>query len=274
MSDAPKPPADWSAILIDAVRKPGVISEAYRRFWNYSTGNQLLALFECMIRSIEPGPIHTFQGWKKLGRRVKKGERAITLCMPVTMKRKGNPSGAKARHDDSERQDQLATFTKFLYKPHWFVLSQTDGEPYQPADLPEWQEQRALDGLGIQRIPFHHPDGNCQGYAVQRTVSVSPIAFAPHRTLFHECAHVILGHTAELERMDDHEHTPKNLREVEAECVALLCCESLQLDGHEFSRGYIQHWLAGDTIPKKSSHRIFKAADQILRAGRPQVSAQ
>lgn len=54
--------------------------------------------------------------------------------------------------------------------------------------------------------------------------------FAPHRTLFHELAHVVLGHTAESQMTDD-ERTPRNLQEVEAEAVALICCESLGLSG-------------------------------------------
>jgi len=46
---------DWSRILIDAVNQPGAISTAYSAFWNYSTGNQLLALFECSARGIVGG---------------------------------------------------------------------------------------------------------------------------------------------------------------------------------------------------------------------------
>jgi hypothetical protein len=49
--------------------------------------------------------------------------------------------------------------------------------------------------------------------------------------------HVILGHTTEADFADD-ETTPRSLREVEAESVALLCCESLGLEGTEFCRGY------------------------------------
>src|SRR5437773_2280197 len=79
---------DWPAILADAVQKPGVISKAYSTFWNYSVGNQLSALFQCLLRGIEPGPIHTYRGWSELGRHVKKGEKAIILTMPVTVKRK------------------------------------------------------------------------------------------------------------------------------------------------------------------------------------------
>jgi hypothetical protein len=48
------------------------------------------------------------------------------------------------------------------------------------------------------------------------------------------------------------------LREVEAESVALLCCEALNLEGADYCRGYIQNWLCpaigynGDAIPEKS----------------------
>src|SRR5205814_10527160 len=81
---------DWAELLLKAVNERGVISDAYRRFWNYSIGNQLLALFQCMQRGIEPGPIHTFLGWKELGRFVKQGQKAMTLCMPVTVTTKRN----------------------------------------------------------------------------------------------------------------------------------------------------------------------------------------
>jgi antirestriction protein ArdC len=262
---------EWAAILVDAVSKPGVISEAYSRFWDYSTGNQLLALFQCMQRGIELGPINTLLRWNELGRSVRKGEKALTLCMPVMRKR--NVPTAKESDttvsvgDGAERQPEIQVLTRFVYRPNWFVLSQTKGKEYVPVTMPEWQESTALTALGIERINFTHPNGNAQGYAVEKKIAVSPIAFMPHRTLFHEIAHVVLGHTEELRRMDDDEHTPVNLREVEAECVALICSESLKLDGATFSRGYIQHWLKGETIPERSAQRIFKAADQVLRSG-------
>jgi antirestriction protein ArdC len=95
------------------------------------------------------------------------------------------------------------------------------------------------------------------------------VAQLPNKTRFHELAHVILGHTAEAD-FTDTELTPKSLREVEAEAVALLCCEALNIEGADYCRGYIQNWLrpADDAIPEKSAQKIFRAADQILRAGR------
>jgi antirestriction protein ArdC len=263
---------DWSAILADAVATPGVISEAYSRFWNYSVGNQLLAWFQCLERKIPAGPIHTFLGWKELGRTVRKGEKALTLCMPVTVKQKAKHIAAGEPNVKSTETSKQPTKRIFVYRPHWFVLSQTEGAEYVPTELPEWQELRALNALGIERIAFDLLDGNTQGFARERKVAVSPIAVLPHKTLSHELAHVLLGHTAECMQLVDDERTPRSLREVEAECVALICCESLGLDGAAESRGYIQHWLKGQTIPERSAHKIFKAADQILKAGRPELS--
>lgn len=265
---------DWSQILINAVSQPGVISAAYSAFWNYSTGNQLLAMFECLVRKIEPGPIHTFGGWLKLNRHVRKGEKAITLCMPVRVKRRSNVVGQASDKDEPSTVDDphstRETLTRFVYRPNWFVLSQTEGEPYVPLAIPAWDERLACHVLMVDRVPFRHTDGNCQGYASERTFAVSPIAYLPHRTCFHELAHIVLGHTKELQGLsDDNEPTPRDIREVEADAVALICCQSLGLPGEEFSRGYLQHWLGKQAIEARSAQKIFHAADTILRAGRP-----
>jgi hypothetical protein len=105
------------------------------------------------------------------------------------------------------------------------------------------------------------------GFARGRSIAVSPLNPLSHKTTFHELAHVLLGHTSEGDQNDD-ELTPRNLRECEAESVALLCCAALDLPGVDQSRGYIQSWWgAGNPIPERSAQRILKAADKILKAG-------
>src|ERR1700756_2446672 len=74
-------------LLDEAVTKPGTLMRAYSLFWNYSLGNQILALIQADQRGIPLGPIASFNRWKELGRYVKRGEKAIELCMPVTCKR-------------------------------------------------------------------------------------------------------------------------------------------------------------------------------------------
>jgi len=259
-----KPLVSWAALLDEAVKKPGFIHEAYTRFHSFSIGNQILALFQCEQFGLQPGPIATYPKWKELGRYVKKGSKALTLCMPITCRR----AKTVKREDGTEQEEEFA-FTHFSMPRLWFTLAQTEGKDYQPARLPAWSEERALKALGIVREEFQALDGNIQGYAKKgRKIAVSPVAALPLKTLVHECAHAILGHCDQGD-LTDTEVIPRDVREVEAEAVALLCCESLELPGAEFSRGYIQAWAQGQAITERSAQRIFHAADQILRAGRP-----
>lgn len=262
----------FSDLLARAISEPGILSRAYSAFHGYSIGNQLLAMIQCAERSLEPGPIATFMSWKQKGRFVRKGEKAIVLCMPVTCKRRK----ADDVVDENGQTEKAAAFTKFVYRPNWFVVSQTDGAAAPVPVVQDWNAERALAALQITEVPFTMLDGNCQGFAMQRAIAVSPVAELPHKTRFHELAHVVLGHTAEG-TLTDGDQTPRSLREVEAEAVAMVCLEVLELPGAEFSRGYIQHWNAlngAAPIPERSAQKIFKAADTILRAGRLEAEVE
>lgn len=266
-------PATWQQILEDAVNVPGTISKAFQMFHNYSIGNQMLALWQCSAKGIEPGPIGTFKAWKEKGRFVMKGQKAISLCQPV--KRtftvdKTDESGSVVMGADGKPEKTKVQFSQFIYPSRWFVMSQTDGKEVEPEEVPGWDRSKALTGLNISEESFNMPDGNTGGYAYKRTISVNPLH--PHQTriALHELAHVVLGHTEE--RLTDAlsgNATPRNIREVEAETTALIVSEALGLEGSEESRGYIQNWLrGGKDIPEKSAQRIFKAANEILTAGK------
>lgn len=249
---------NFSELLQSAVTEPGIISKAYSAFHNYSLGNQLAAVFQCAARQIPLGPIATFPGWKDKGRSVRKGEKAIALCMPVTL---------KGKRETAEGTTEEFAFNRFVWRNNWFVLSQTDGADYAAeVRTPAWDADRALAALEIKAVPFTAPNGNMQGYACGREIAVSPVAALPHKTRFHELAHVVLGHTKEA-TMSDSDRTPRDVREVEAESVAYILCTLLGLPGLLESRGYIQSWLDGQAISEKSAMRIFGAADKILKAG-------
>jgi antirestriction protein ArdC len=256
----PSEQVHFKELLQEAVTKPGTLMKAYSLFWNYSLGNQILALIQAHQRGITLGPIASFNRWKELGRHVKRGEKAIELCMPVTCKRTVKEDGP----DGNEIESEIA-FKRFVFRRNWFMLAQTDGQPYEAPAIPSWDRSRALQTLQIEEIAFEMMNGNCQGYAKGRQIAINPLAQMPAKTTFHELAHIELGHTSEA--VHDSETLPRNLKEVEAESVALLCLESLGTDGAEFCRGYIQSWLQGGTIPERSAQRIFAVADKILKAG-------
>jgi antirestriction protein ArdC len=252
--------ANWQELLMGAVNQPGRIMSAYTAFHNYSIGNALLALSQCLERNLAPGPLNTYRGWLELGRYVKKGEQALTLCMPVTAKKK------KTNPETKQEEERVLTF--FVYRPFWFTLSQTGGDKSYALHAPAFDLEAALRNLGIRRIDFDMLDGNVQGFAREKTIAVNPIAQLPLKTAFHELAHVILNHTAEQPTLVEEESTPRSLREVEAESTALICLEALGLEGSEHCRGYIQHWLHGKKeIPTQSAQKIFAAATAILKAG-------
>jgi hypothetical protein len=183
-----------------------------------------------------------------------KGQKAIALCMPVTFKKK-----------DSVNDDDL--ISTFIIKNGWFSVDQTEGADYvAEVVIPEWDAKKAMAELNITEIKFDMISGNCQGFARENSISINPVAALPHKTRFHEMAHVVLGHTKEG-TLTDSEFTPVDIREVEAESVAYILCSVLGLNGLMESRGYIQNWLKGNQIADKSAQKIFSCANKILKAG-------
>lgn len=262
---------DWGKLFELALSLPGRMSEAYSLFHRYSLGNQALAMSQMFERGIPLGPIASFNGWKKIGRKVKKGEKALALWMPVV------------KTEEVEKQDgttEEVTKRFFVMKNHWFALDQT--EPIEPdtevvgvvADAPEWDKATALKSLGVEEVPFDELNGNIQGFArpTEKQVAVSPIADMPWKTLFHELAHCLLhGKEEGVAVFVDGGGISRAIQEAEAEAVAYLCCASLVLPGLDECRGYIQNWLGSseqaEEFRKKSAARVFAAADKILKAG-------
>ncbi len=252
--------AAWTKLLSQALAEPGILSAAYRAFHNYSISNQMLAAMQLAERGLPLSPIASFNAWKEKGRIVKKGQKAIKLFMPVTMKK-------EIENEEGEKEE--STFSRFVFKPNWFSLDQTEGEDYQHEfKTPEWNAEKALEVLAIDEVHFSLPNGNVQGFATGRSIAINPVAALPHKTRFHELAHVVLGHTSETSLADSAE-TPRNIREVEAEGVAYICCATLGLPGLNESRGYIQYWMDTQDVAPRSVARIFGAADKILKAGAP-----
>lgn len=265
---------DWGTLFQSVLAEPGRLGTYYNLFHRYSLGNQALAMHEMETRGIPIGPISSFNGWKKVGRKVKKGEKAIALWMPVIKKE-------IIKKDDGAEEETTKLF--FIMKNNWFALAQT--EPINPQDpgtvpvpeTPEWDRALALKNLGITEVPFKMVNGNCQGYAKPDAgeIAVSPLAAMPWKTTFHEMAHCLLHKKEQVEFIDSDE-LDRSFMEAEAESVAFLCCATLGLPGLEEARGYVQSVLhssaTAEEFKKKCASKVFAAADKILKAGKPSPS--
>ena len=116
---------DWNSLLQQALTLPGTLSKAYSVFHDYSLGNAILAAFQLAARGLPLAPIASFNRWKNLGRKVRKGEKALSLIMPVTVKRKD-------KDEVTQEEGTGGAYMIFLLKRNWFSLDQTEGEALQP----------------------------------------------------------------------------------------------------------------------------------------------
>lgn len=146
----------WGELLVRAVEEPGLICDAYSRFHGYSLGNRFAALVQCEMRGLEPGPLNSFNGWRKLGYGVKEGEKALTLCMPLkgTLHREKTKDGVAPSQIEGESNgrkpdvEEVEYIRAFVWKPNWFVLSQTvplneNTPPVPTSALASWDQTNA-----------------------------------------------------------------------------------------------------------------------------------
>jgi len=271
--EKPKHP-NWMELFKEALEKPGMLSRCYTVFHEYSLGNRVMAMAQMLSRNIPMGPIATFKKWDSLGRKVKKGEKAISLLMPVSVSGKKEDDEGGKDVDSSDSGSSTSERVVFIMRPRWFAFAQTEGDDEaipSSASIPGWDKSTALSQLGLKEVAFDYIDGNCQGYAIPNkgVFAINPVAASPLKTTFHEIAHCLL-HTKEAQMADGGTIT-RDIKEAEAESVAYLCCASLgMLSGLDESRGYIQNWLdkeKTEEFAKKSASRIFSCADKILKAG-------
>jgi antirestriction protein ArdC len=235
--------------------------EHQSRFHDYSFGNVVL------IASQFPGATRVagFRTWQKMGRTVRRGEKAIWILAPMVAR------AAKEMDGDADQRPRVAGFRCVPV----FDVSQTEGE-----ELPEVCRRLAGDDHvgGFDRL---RPVARLLGYSVELTplgggtngdcnfelrrirVHSGNSAAQQVKTLAHELAHALLHHERE-------HHRPESLRraELEAESTAYVVCHHLGLDSAGYSFGYVACWAGGGDEAvagiKQSCARIQLAAGTIV----------
>ena len=249
---------NYSEMLQEMLTKEGVVSQCFSTFHNYSINNQFLAYWQLKARGLQISPINCFSGWNKMGRTIRKGEKALWLWMPLG-------GGVRKEVDENGEEHIYSTPVRFGFKNRWFALSQTEGKEIEPdkIELPNFDFNKIYDFYGIKLVPFEKMNGNVQGYArtESRELAINPLAEEPEMTILHEVAHIALNH-CEAKYGND-------LKELEAEAVAYIVGSILKLNEEQLahSRGYIQGWFKGSEVPAESAKRIMKVAQKVLDLG-------
>lgn len=235
------------------------------KFHRYSFGNTLLIMFQDPFATQVAG----FRKWQELGRQVRKGEKAIWILAPLTVRDRDS----EAEAGDGQRRVKLIGWKSVPV----FDVAQTDGEPLpepvklldgdHPEDMFERLTEVALS-LGITSVTDADL-GSANGVVYgDGRVEIHPDRPGLQRakSLAHEIAHWQLGHCEQGNTLT------RGTRELEAESAAYVVMASLGIDTSDYSFGYVAGWAGGDDADKAragikaSAGRIQKAATVILDA--------
>jgi antirestriction protein ArdC len=229
-------------------------------FRAYSAGNCMLLALQCHERGIEPAHIAGFRTWLKLGRCVRKGERALRILAPVTV---------KERDVHGEETGEYRVFFRTAFV---FELSQTEPLPgaesvlLEPPSQPLTGDSHAC--LLKQLEEFAHSlgysvsyeeipgsaGGWCDANANLIAIDSDVPANAKVRTLVHECAHA-LG--------IDYERYTRAQAEVIVDTVTYVVCAGVGLAVDGESIPYVAGW--GEDGALEVVSEFAETIDQIAR---------
>ena len=236
-------------------------SEAYRKhldvmstFWHYSFSNQMLIALQCPEATMVAG----FRQWKKKGRYVKKGEKAIYILAP----------GIKKVDDEED-----GYVVQYFFPVSVFDISQTEGEalPLMSSRVEGGDARPYLDALIAHcelngtRVKYESLREGAYGYSRNGEIILN--GDHPANTLFgtaiHEMAHEML-------HWDGTKET-KIMRETEAEGVSYVVLRHFGLKTS--APTYLALYQSDEGALKRGFGNISDVAKQIIAAVESRLSA-
>lgn len=214
------------------------------KFHNYSPRNIQLIL----MQNPDASHVASFKKWKdEFERSVNKGEKALRIFAPITLKRKDPKTNEPLLDENGNEQ----TYTTFKLVPV-FDVSQTSGKELAKAvyELEGTYEdygnlyksaKEVSEANGVP-LSFSNDTGEANGYyspinnhiVIKQGMSEQQTL----KTIFHEMAH------SDLHNLEKLQETPlkRSTAELQAESVAFVVASHYGLDTSEYSFGYLAMW--------------------------------
>lgn len=240
---------------------------AMSRFRNYSFGN-ILAIARQRPNATR---VAGYGAWKEMGRFVKRGEKGIQILAPMT--------GYRRRKSDTEQEtDEKPRPVLIGFRAvHVFDVSQTEG-----ADLPDYEitvtgevgeyRDRLRDFLAQRSIELVYNENIAPAFGVSYggKIALLPGQSAAQEfvTLVHEAAHEL------LHRTERRTFTTPTVRETEAEAVAFVVGQAIDLEMGTSSSDYIQMYSGNAALLAESLEVIQRTSGVILAALQPPFSGE
>jgi hypothetical protein len=266
---------DWKSLL------QRIASNARTRLSprRYSFSNQMIVACYEWAMGVDGSAVGTFNAWKRVGRTVKKGSKAVYILQPRVWK------GEKTDAKTGETKETRGVFFRPLPV---FMLGQTEGEELPPVErltgeieddarfevhLQELREVAlAIEGTPVRSLtvrPRKAGDAPVTfGWYVRGDCDIVVLDTGNRSHMFktavHEVAHALMHGV-------DHHGYAHN--ECEAESVAFIVASVFGLDTGGYSFPYVATWAkrnAAENDPvkvvQKSGERIMRAVNTILDA--------
>lgn len=212
------------------------------------------SLYNSILIGIQGGSIAMgFNRWAKIGRYVKRGEKAsIEILVPQVIQ-------DKDKNETEATQRCIGFFTKKV-----FDIKQTDGKPLEyrnnstETTTHDYLTIRLALGTALKVDISEDLTGSARGYyiPIKNKIVISSMSnnVDKIKTLVHETGHYLLhGEKAE--------NIGREAKEVEAELVALLTCNALGLNPQQ-SESYIKSY--NENKPEVRVLKVIGAVQKIL----------
>jgi antirestriction protein ArdC len=243
------------------------------RFHSYSFGNVLL------IQIQRPDSIRVagFRTWQSLGRQVRKGETGIKILVPHISRRK--TSGEEQRIEDERESEDEPLRGPGIIRGFGvgtvFDVSQTDGPPLPeppPVELVDGASEVGMrlyvdlvdslaeQGIPVQRAETGRANGSFDPLRKRIAIGFHIDGDQATKTLTHEAAHAVAGHTAGMNSQDV---------ETVAESAAYVVLNHYGIDSSGYSFGYVASWAQDKAVFKRNLAAIQETSHTIISALEP-----
>ena len=121
--------------------------EVQRCFTDYSVNNRWLIFSQCMKKGLAPQKVASYTTWKKLHHQDKKGEKAIKIFAPCTVKKVDVNTNVPATPEELQALESMESKEGTIYTfkvVSVFELKQTEGDPLSITEAPQITWQQAI----------------------------------------------------------------------------------------------------------------------------------
>jgi hypothetical protein len=259
-------PEDMQKFLCDGIAEAmkdwGGFLRMSQKFTTYSFNNTMLIWIQQLSRELEPSSqVAGYKAWQtKFKRQVKKGAKCIRILAP----RPVNKMMFRAVKVFDYRETEGEPLPERPDTSHVMKNIEGDAMPGLLEGLCKVAEARNVEIIrNVPEAEMRGAHGECwftgeNGTASKIKLKEGLSILSEIHTLAHELGHSILHNRDEYEK-----HKSTSIKELEAESVAMLVCNSYDIETCKCSFDYI---MGHNTKNKDVQESMLNAGDRIYKA--------